>query len=121
MHQHACHAAPDHRRHPHDCHGMDFKASNPNAPLFCRYRNQDGEAVYSDTALFQRNTAACPNKLKPRYTAPGTKPMLPGFDHVLPASVAAGLNTLESNLTSSVDVVTNHISALNAVAPSPAH
>ncbi len=36
-----------------------------------RYRNQDGEAVVSDSALFTRNTVACPNKLKPRYTAPG--------------------------------------------------
>lgn len=35
-----------------------------------RYRNQDGEAVYSDTALFVRNMAACPNKLKPRFTPP---------------------------------------------------
>jgi len=37
-----------------------------------RYRNQDGTPVASDNALFTRNTAACPNKLQPRYTTPAT-------------------------------------------------
>ena len=81
--------------------------------------------MFSDTALFTRNTAACPNKLKPRYTPNAGKSGLLDhtagmFDHVLPADVAANLNRLSSNLTTKVDVVTNHINALNAVAPSPA-
>ena len=81
--------------------------------------------MYSDAALFTRNTAACPNKLKPRYTPNAGKSGLLGnaadlLDHTLPADVAARLNQLSNNLTSSVDVVTNHINALNAVAPSPA-
>ena len=84
--------------------------------------------MYSDTALFTRNTAACPNKLKPRFTPNAGKSGL--LDHaggglldhnnLLPADVAARLNQLSSNLTTQVDVVTNKINALNAVAPSPA-
>ena len=81
--------------------------------------------MYSDTALFQRNTAACPNKLKPRFTPGAGKSGLLDhnagvFDHVLPADVAARLNQASSSLTTSVDMVVNHINALNAVAPSPA-
>ena len=81
--------------------------------------------MFSDTALFTRNTAACPNKLKPRYTPNAGKSGLLGgaagvFDHALPADVAARLNQASSDLTTHVDVVTNHINALNAVAPSPA-
>ena len=78
--------------------------------------------MYSDTALFTRNTAACPNKLKPNYTPPGSagSKALPLLSHTLPPAVAARLNNLENNLTSSVDVVVNHINALNAVAPSSA-
>ncbi len=87
----------------------------------CRYRNQDGEAVASDTALFSRNTAACPNKLKPNYT-PGTpaptvpalptKPILP---NVLPAGTTgnAGLPTLPANVAKNINnasaAITNQV------------
>lgn len=92
-----------------------------------RYRNQDGVATYSDTALFQRNTAACPNKLKPNNTPVSTgKAGLIGdaaglLHPTLPPAVAAHLNNFENNLTNAVDVVVNHVNALNAVAPSPSH
>ena len=80
--------------------------------------------MYSDTALFQRNTAACPNKLKPNNTpvaAPGKAGLLGGVVHPsLPPAVVNHLNNFEGNLTSAVDVVVNHVNALNAVAPSPA-
>ena len=82
-------------------------------------------ATYSDTALFQRNTAACPNKLKPNNTpvsTPGKAGLLgDGLLHpTLPPAVAAHLNNFENSMTNAVDVVVNHVNALNAVAPSPA-
>ena len=74
-----------------------------------RYRNQDGVAVYSDTALFQRNTAACPNKLKPNNTpvpSTGKSGLLgnvSGLLHpTLPPAVATHLNNFENNLTTAV-------------------
>ena len=96
------------------------------SPSTRRYRNQDGVAVYSDTALFQRNTAACPNKLKPINTpvAPAKAGLLGNAGNLLhpslPPAVVNHLNNFENNLTSAVDVVVNHVNALNAVAPSPA-
>lgn len=79
--------------------------SHKHGSVHCRYRNQDGVAVYSDTALFQRNTAACPNKLKPINTpvAPAKAGLLGNAGNLLhpslPANVAAHLNNFENNLT----------------------
>jgi hypothetical protein len=92
-----------------------------------RYRNQDGEAVVSDSALFTRNTVACPNKLKPRYTAPTAasgklgldlgKAGLPGLSGLNIPVPGANIAQIQNNPM--VQAVNNHItaatSAINAL------
>ena len=75
--------------------------------------------MYSDTALFTRNTAACPNKLKPIYNAPAPAapvvhglPNLLNHTHTLPPNVAQGLNNASNTINTQVDNVVNRIQGL---------
>ncbi len=82
-----------------------------------RYRNQDGEAVPSDTALFVRDTAACPNKLMPKYTPPASPTPSPTAT-TRPTSSPAPSTT--ASATPAPTTTLNHKDAVvNAIVNSP--
>ena len=80
--------------------------------------------MVSDSALFTRNTVACPNKLKPRYTAPGAvagkldlgKAGLPGLTglNIPGANIAAQIqsNPMVQAVNNQITVATSAINAL---------